>query len=40
MHHALIGVSFEPAQVQPVVDVTAKYGVIPHGFDAREMFLR
>jgi NitT/TauT family transport system substrate-binding protein len=40
MHHALIGVSFDPSQVQPVVDVAAKYGVIPHGFDAREMFLR
>jgi NitT/TauT family transport system substrate-binding protein len=40
MHHALIGVAFEPSQVQPVVDVTAKYGIIPHGFDAREMFLR
>lgn len=40
MHHALIGVTFDPSQVQPVIDVTAKYGVIPHGFDAREMFLR
>lgn len=40
MHHALLGTVFDPAQVQPVVDVTAKYGVIPHGFDAREMFLR
>ena len=40
MHHALLGTVFDPAQVQPVVDVTAEYGVIPHGFDAREMFLR
>jgi len=40
MHHALIGVNFEPSQVQPVVDVAAKYKVIPNGFDAREMFLR
>jgi ABC-type nitrate/sulfonate/bicarbonate transport system substrate-binding protein len=39
MHHALMGVDFNPSQVQPVIDICAKYKVIPHGFDAREMFL-
>jgi ABC-type nitrate/sulfonate/bicarbonate transport system substrate-binding protein len=26
-----------PAQFQPVIDAAAKYGLIPHGFPAREM---
>jgi NitT/TauT family transport system substrate-binding protein len=39
MEHAMIGVDFNPSQVQPIVDVCAKYKMIPARFDAREMFL-
>lgn len=39
MHRATSALSFEPSQVQPVIDLEAKYKTIPHGFDAREMFL-
>jgi ABC-type nitrate/sulfonate/bicarbonate transport system substrate-binding protein len=38
MHHALIGTTFDASQVQPIVDLVAKYKIIPHGFDAHEMF--
>jgi hypothetical protein len=38
MHHAQIGTTFDASQVQPIVDLVAKYKIIPHGFDAREMF--
>jgi NitT/TauT family transport system substrate-binding protein len=27
-----------PAQVQPVIDITARYGMLPHGFPASELF--
>jgi NitT/TauT family transport system substrate-binding protein len=39
MSHARMGVDFNPSQVQPIVDVIAKYKGIPQRFDAREMFL-
>jgi NitT/TauT family transport system substrate-binding protein len=39
MRRAMNGVNFDPSQVQPVIDVAAKYKVLPHGFDAHEMFL-
>ncbi len=39
MHHAVNGTTFEPSQVQPVIDIAAKYKQIPQRFDAREMFL-
>jgi ABC-type nitrate/sulfonate/bicarbonate transport system substrate-binding protein len=39
MRRAMNGVNFDPSQVQPVIDIAAKYKVLPHGFDAREMFL-
>lgn len=37
MHHALIATSFDPAEVQPVIDAAAKYKAIPKAFDAREI---
>jgi NitT/TauT family transport system substrate-binding protein len=39
MKHATIGLTFDPSQVQPIIDVIAKYKIIPKSFDAREMFL-
>jgi NitT/TauT family transport system substrate-binding protein len=39
MKHAQIGLTFDPSQVQPIIDIVAKYKVIPRSFDAREMFL-
>jgi NitT/TauT family transport system substrate-binding protein len=39
MKHARIGLVFDASQVQPIIDIVAKYKVIPHAFDAREMFL-
>ena len=38
MHHAASALSFEPSQVQPIIDVEAKYKTIPRGFDAHELF--
>jgi hypothetical protein len=29
--------ALNPAQFQPVIDAAAKFGLIPHGFPAREM---
>jgi NitT/TauT family transport system substrate-binding protein len=40
MKRALNGVNFDPSQVQPVIDIEAKYKVIPQRFDARELFLK
>ena len=34
----LSGVVFNPSQVQPVIDVMARYKMLPSAFDAREMF--
>jgi NitT/TauT family transport system substrate-binding protein len=39
MKRALNGINFDPSQVQPVIDIAAKYKVLPRAFDAREMFL-
>jgi NitT/TauT family transport system substrate-binding protein len=38
MKHARIGINFDATQVQQVVDLVAKYKIIPAAFDAREMF--
>ena len=37
MHHTYTAQSFDPRQIQPVIDLAAKYKIIPHGFDARNM---
>jgi NitT/TauT family transport system substrate-binding protein len=36
MHHSYTALSFEPSLIQPVVDLAAKYKLIPQRFDARE----
>jgi hypothetical protein len=33
----MCGVKLDPAELQPIVDVAAKYKLIPAPFDAREM---
>jgi ABC-type nitrate/sulfonate/bicarbonate transport system substrate-binding protein len=37
MHKTYTALSFDPAQIQPVIDVAAKYKVIPKPFSARDM---
>lgn len=37
MHKTYTAPSFDPAQIQPVIDVAAKYKIIPKGFPARDM---
>jgi ABC-type nitrate/sulfonate/bicarbonate transport system substrate-binding protein len=37
MTRVTCGTKLDPAEIQPVVDVAAKYKIIPAGFDAREM---
>lgn len=37
MRHTYTATSFDPAQIQPVIDLAATYKIIPHGFDAREL---
>ena len=37
MHHSFTAQSFEPALIQPVVDLAAKYKIIPARFDARDL---
>jgi NitT/TauT family transport system substrate-binding protein len=37
MRHSYAATAFDPGQIQPVIDVAAKYKIIPHGFDAREL---
>jgi NitT/TauT family transport system substrate-binding protein len=37
MHRAVIATSFEASMVQPIIDLSAKYKIIPQRFDAREM---
>jgi NitT/TauT family transport system substrate-binding protein len=39
MHRAENGVNFAPSQVQPVIDIAAKYKILPRAFDAHELFL-
>lgn len=38
MHRTTMALTLDPAQVQPLIDVAAKYKAIPQGFDARDMF--
>jgi len=38
MRRAVIALAFDPSQLQPLIDVAAKYKAIPQGFDARELF--
>jgi NitT/TauT family transport system substrate-binding protein len=38
MRRTLNGVDFNPSQVQPVIDIMARYKMLPSGFDARDMF--
>jgi ABC-type nitrate/sulfonate/bicarbonate transport system substrate-binding protein len=37
MHKTWTPPSFDPQQIQPVIDAAAKYQVIPKGFSARDM---
>jgi len=36
MHHTFEATSFDPQQVQPVMDLAAKYKIIPRALDARD----
>lgn len=36
MHHTYEATSFDPLQVQPVIDLAAKYKIIPRAMDARD----
>jgi NitT/TauT family transport system substrate-binding protein len=38
MNRSALGTTLDPALVQPLVDAAAKYGGIPHGFRARDVF--
>lgn len=40
MHLTVSATKFSPQQIQPVIDLAAKYGVIPKRFDAREMIAK
>jgi NitT/TauT family transport system substrate-binding protein len=37
MHHTYTAASFDPAQIQPVIDLAARYKIIPQRFDARDL---
>ena len=37
LRHAKRGIALNPADVQPVIDLAAKYNVIPKGFPAKDM---
>jgi ABC-type nitrate/sulfonate/bicarbonate transport system substrate-binding protein len=37
MHKTFTALSFDPSQIQPVIDVAAKYKIIPKTFSARDM---
>jgi NitT/TauT family transport system substrate-binding protein len=37
MHKTSTALSFDPSQIQPVIDVAAKYKIIPKTFSARDM---
>jgi hypothetical protein len=39
MAHARLGEGLDPSEVQPIIDICAKYKTIPQRFDAREMLL-
>jgi NitT/TauT family transport system substrate-binding protein len=36
INHTYTATSFDPQQVQPVIDLAARYNIIPHAFDARD----
>jgi NitT/TauT family transport system substrate-binding protein len=36
IHHTYTATAFDPQQIQPVIDLAAKYNIIPHVFDARD----
>ncbi len=38
MHRTTMALTLDPAQVQPLIDVAAKYKSIPQSFDARDFF--
>jgi len=40
MHHSYNATSFDPAAIQRVIDLAAKYKVIPQRFEAREMLAK
>jgi NitT/TauT family transport system substrate-binding protein len=38
MHRVPMALQWEPSQLQPLIDVAAKYKAIPQGFDARDLY--
>jgi NitT/TauT family transport system substrate-binding protein len=40
MHKTYTALSFDPQQIQPVIDAAAKYNIIPKAFPARDMLAR
>jgi NitT/TauT family transport system substrate-binding protein len=38
MHRIPMALQWEPSQLQPLIDVAAKYKAIPQGFDARDLY--
>jgi NitT/TauT family transport system substrate-binding protein len=40
MHHTFTPATFDAAEIQPVIDMAAKYKAIPAAFDARELIAR
>lgn len=38
MHRVPMALQWEPSQLQPLIDVAAKYKSIPQGFDARDLY--
>jgi ABC-type nitrate/sulfonate/bicarbonate transport system substrate-binding protein len=39
MHHTYSATSFDPREIQPVIDLAAKYKIIPRGFSASEFIV-
>ena len=39
MHHSYTALSFEPTQIQPIIDLSAKYKLIPQRYDARDLMV-
>jgi NitT/TauT family transport system substrate-binding protein len=37
MHRTITATSFDPSRIQPIIDLAAKYKIIPRAFNAREM---
>ena len=38
MNHNIFGKANDPALIQPTIDASVKYGFLPHGFNATELF--